>query len=80
MYALGGIKNMAEQKCPKCNSRYGFEIVPLLGCEELEAVQCKSCGTPLTVLNTSILQTMDLLLQRINKIGETNSPLMIDRK
>lgn len=71
---------MAEQKCPKCNSRYGFEIVPLLGCEEFEVIQCKSCGAPLTVLNTPMFRTMDLLLHRINEIGETNSPLTINRK
>ncbi|HVJ47506.1 hypothetical protein [Desulfitobacterium sp.] len=53
---------MAEQKCPKCNSKNGFEIVPLLGCEGIEAVQCKSCGTPLTLLNTQILRAIDALL------------------
>ncbi|AHF08387.1 hypothetical protein [Desulfitobacterium metallireducens] len=59
---------MAEQKCPKCNSRHGFEIVPLLGCEELEAVQCKTCGAPITILNPQIIRSMDALLQRLDSI------------
>lgn len=59
---------MAEQKCPNCNARHGFEVVPLLGCEGLQAVQCKSCGTPLTILDTQMLRSMDALLQRIDSI------------
>lgn len=57
---------MADQKCPNCNSKYGFEKVPLLGCEDLEAVQCKSCGAPLTVLNTSLLHSIETLLKRLD--------------
>lgn len=61
---------MADQKCPKCSSRHGFEIVPLLGCEGLEAVQCKSCGAPLTVLDTPRPSTFETLIQRIDSLCE----------
>jgi transcription elongation factor Elf1 len=59
---------MADQKCPKCNSRNGFEKVSLSGCEDLEAVQCKSCGAPLTILNTPLLHSIENLLMQLDQI------------
>lgn len=70
---------MAEQKCPKCNARHGFEIVPLIGCEGLEAVQCKSCGAPLTILNSQLLRTLEVLVQRVDSMSEKLEKYEIQR-